>query len=218
MASAARWELVRTTVGAKAAMAISGAVLSGWALLHMLGNLLVFAGPEVINGYGAALHGGPIVWVQRVVVGGALVVHVTGAYTLVRRSKGARRERYRRKLEPRTSTLASRTMPWGGVAIGLFLLYHVAHIYGPLHGSFVEGDVHHNVVAGLADPLAGTLYALSTLAFGLHLHHGTWSLFRSLGHAEPFGRGLRLATAGLAALLTVGFLAPVVAAGFGLLG
>lgn len=218
MATAARWELLRTTIGLKAAMAISGAVLSGWAVLHMFGNLLVFAGPEIINGYGAALHGGPVVWMQRVVLVSALGVHVTGAALLIRRSRRARRERYRHRLAAQTSTVASRTMPWGGLAIGLFLAYHVAHIYGAGHTSYVAGDVHHNVVAGLADPLAGTLYALSTLAFGLHIHHGTWSLFRSLGHTEPFARGVRRATAGLAGALTVGFLAPVFAAGFGLLG
>ncbi len=219
MASGARWELlVRTSVGHKAAMALSGAVLTGWAALHMAGNLLVFGGPELINGYGAALQGGPIVWIQRAVVGLALATHVAGAWATTRQARRARPVGYRRGLTTQTATASGRSMRWGGVLLGLFLLYHVAHIYGPLHGSFVPGDVHHNVTRGLSDPLAGSLYLLATVAFGLHLHHGTWSLLRSLGHARPFARGLRRVSAAFAVALTIGYAAPCVAALMGWLG
>jgi hypothetical protein len=88
----------------------------------------------------------------------------------------------------------------------------VAHVYGPLHASHVPGDVHHNLVSGLRHPLVGGLYVLATLVFGLHLHHGTWSLFRSLGHDGLFETGVRRVTAGFTAVVTLGFLAPCVAA------
>jgi len=168
MATSARWELLTgTTVGLKAAMAVSGAVMSGWVLLHMAGNLLVFGGPELINGYGAALQGNPLVWVMRATLTVALAVHVGGAVVLWRRNRDARRERYRGPTTTQTSTASSRSMRWGGLAVGLFLLFHVLHIYGPLHADFIAGDVHHNLVAGLRDPIVGGVYVLSALVFGL---------------------------------------------------
>ena len=213
MTTSARWDLLTgTTVGLKAAMAISGAVMSGWVLLHMAGNLLVFGGPELINGYGAALQGNPLVWLMRAGLTVALAVHVGGAVVLSRRNRAARRERYRRRIATQTSTASSRSMRWGGLAVGLFLLYHLAHIYGPLHAEFIVGDVHHNLVTGLRDPVVGALYVLSALVFGLHLHHGAWSLFRSLGHAGHFEVGVRRAATAFAVVVTVGFLAPCVAA------
>lgn len=208
----ARWELLGTSVGLKALMATSGLVLSGWVFLHMVGNLFVFAGPETLNGYAAAIQGGPLLWAQRAVTVSALAVHVAGAAVLTARARRARRSRYRRRLDAQASTPASRSMRWGGVAVGLFLAYHVAHLYGALHPSYVAGDVYHNTVTGLADPLAGGIYVLATLVFGLHLHHGTWSLFASLGEGGRFARGLRRGTATFTAIVTAGFLAPVVAA------
>lgn len=212
MATSARWDLLTgTTVGLKATMAISGAVMSGWVLLHMAGNLLVFGGPELINGYGAALQGSPLVWVMRAGLTVALAVHVGGALILWRRNRHARRDRYRRPIATQASTASSRSMRWGGLAVGLFLLYHLAHIYGPLHRDFIAGDVHHNLVTGLRDPIVASLYVLSALVFGLHLHHGTWSLFRSLGHDGPFEVGVRRAATAFAVIVTAGFIAPCIA-------
>lgn len=218
MRARVRWDLITgTAVGIKAAMAVSGAALSGWVFLHMLGNLLVFADPSVINGYGATLQGSPFIWLMRAGLTIALGVHVWGALVTTRRARTARPSRYRRALAIQTSTPASRSMRWGGLAVGLFLAYHLLHIFGPLHRDYVAGDVHHNLVAGLSDPVAGAIYVLATLAFGLHLHHGTWSLFRSLGHDGLFETGVRRATAAFAAVVTLGFLAPCVAALAGLL-
>lgn len=212
MLASARWELLWTSVGLKAVMAVSGAVLSGWVLLHMLGNLLVFGGPELINGYGGALQAGPILWIQRIVVLIAVAAHAASAWVLTTRSRGARAERYRHRLRARETTLSARSMRWGGVFVLLFLAYHLVHIYGPLHASYVPGDIHHNLVTGLADPLAASIYIAAALVFGLHLHHGTVSLFRSLGHARLFETGIRRAARLFTVVVTLGFLAPCVAA------
>jgi len=212
MLASARWELLWTSVGLKAVMAVSGAVLSGWVLLHMLGNLLVFGGPELINGYGGALQAGPILWIQRVIVLAAVAAHAASAWVLTTRSRGARSERYRRRLRNQETTLSARSMRWGGVFVLLFLAYHLVHIYGPLHASYVPGDIHHNLVTGLSDPLAASIYVAATLVFGLHLHHGTVSLFRSLGHARLFEIGIRRAARAFTVVVTLGFLAPCVAA------
>jgi succinate dehydrogenase / fumarate reductase cytochrome b subunit len=212
MLASARWELLWTSVGLKAVMALSGAVLSGWVLLHMLGNLLVFGGPELINGYGGALQAGPILWIQRVIVLIAVAAHAASAWVLTTRSRGARSERYRRRLRSQETTLSARSMRWGGVFVLLFLAYHLVHIYGPLHASYVPGDIHHNLVTGLSDPLAASIYVAATIVFGLHLHHGTVSLFRSLGHARLFETGIRRAARAFTVVVTLGFLAPCVAA------
>ncbi|MEQ8889893.1 MAG: succinate dehydrogenase cytochrome b subunit [Sandaracinaceae bacterium] len=209
-----RWELLGTSVGLKLLMAASGLLWTGMEVLHMAGNLLVFAGPETINGYGAVLQGSPLLWVMRAGLLALLAVHVTSAALLTRRAREAK-GRYQRRLAARDSTLASRTMRWGGLFILLFLVYHLVHIYGPLHAAYVPGDVHHNLVVGLSDPLAGSLYVLATLVFGLHLHHGTWSMFRTLG-LERVPKLRRVTGAG-SALITLGFLAPCVASMTGLL-
>lgn len=217
MLATARWELLWTSVGLKAVMALSGAVLSGWVLLHMLGNLLVFGGPELINGYASALSSGPIVWAQRAIVLAAVAAHAGAALVLTQRSRDARDERYRRPLIAQKTTLSARSMRWGGLFVLLFLAYHLLHIYGPLHSRYVPGDVHHNLVTGLTDPLAASIYIAATLAFALHLHHGTVSLFRSLGHARLFEKGVRRLALAFTLLVSAGFLAPCVAAFAGLL-
>jgi succinate dehydrogenase / fumarate reductase, cytochrome b subunit len=212
MFASVRWELLWTSVGLKAVMAVSGLAMSGWVFLHMGGNLLVFAGPEVLDGYGAMLQGSPLVWLMRAGLLAAIVAHLGAAYVLTRRSRAARPERYRRPLARERSTLASRTMRTGGALVLLFLVYHLLHIYGPLHPSYVSGRVHHNLVAGLSHPLVAAVYAAATLVFGLHLHHGSASLFRSLGHARLFERGVRGASLTFSVVVTLGFLAPCVAA------
>jgi succinate dehydrogenase / fumarate reductase cytochrome b subunit len=210
--STARWELLWTSVGLKAVMAVSGAILSGWVLAHMAGNLLVFGGPELINAYANALQSGPILWLQRAVVIAALAAHASAALVLTKRSHEARTDRYRRRLSTRKTTFSARTMRWGGLFVLLFIAYHIVHIYGPLHASYVPGDVYHNVVVGMRDPVAAVLYIAATLVFGLHLHHGTASLFRSLGHARLFETSIRRASRSFTVLVTLGFLAPCVAA------
>src|SRR5690606_9298960 len=141
-----------------------------------------------------------------------LVVHVVAAVIVSRRSLGARSSRYQHRLRTQETTLSARSMRTGAVLLALFLAYHVAHMYGALHASYVPGDVHHNLVTGLSDPIAGALYVAATLVFALHLHHGTASLFRTLGHERLFARGVRRACLGLTAIVTVGFLAPPIAA------
>ena len=211
MTSIARARFV-PSVGLKAVMAVSGVVLSGWVFLHMAGNLLVFGGPELINAYGGALQSGPLLWMQRAVFAGALVVHGVAAVIVSRRSIGARSARYQHRLRPQETTFSARSMRTGAVLLALFLAYHVAHMYGALHASYVPGDIHHNVVAGLSDPIAGALYVAATLVFALHLHHGTASLFRTLGHERVFAKGVRRACLGFTTIVTIGFLAPPIAA------
>ena len=198
-------------------MAVTGVVLTGWAVLHMIGNLLVFAGPDTINRYGALLHGSPILWVQRIVLGAALVGHVLSAIALTRWSRRARPTGYDAR-EDEATTFASRTMRYGGALLFLFVVYHVLHIYGVGHADYRPGDVYHNVVAGFRVPPVVLIYCAASLVLGLHLWHGAWSFFQSLGLARAGARRrLRLFATSVAGLLTAGFLLPAVAVVLGLL-
>ena len=184
--------LFRSDVGKKAVMAITGIVLFGFVLVHMLGNLKLYQGPEKINGYAEWLRevGSPVLphsgllWIARIVLLGAVVVHVTAATQLTLKNRRARPDRYQRRVSIQ-STYATRTMRWGGVIIALYVLYHLAHLtWGTAHPSFVAGDVYGNVVSGFQIWWVSAIYIVAQLALGSHLYHGLWSMFQSLGWWE----------------------------------
>lgn len=180
-----------SAVGKKAVMAISGIVLFGYVLMHMLGNLKLYQGPEKLNAYAEWLRevGSPLLphegllWIVRIVLLAAVGLHVVSAYQVTMLSRRARPQSYeaRRTL---VASYASRTMRWGGVILLLFVLFHLAHLTvgaSWAHSDFVAGDVYHNVVAGFSVWWVSAFYIAAQLALGLHLHHGLWSMFQSLG-------------------------------------
>jgi succinate dehydrogenase / fumarate reductase, cytochrome b subunit len=177
-----------STIGRKAVMAVTGLVLYGFVVAHMLGNLQIFQGAEAINAYGAFLHGflhGQGLYLARAVLLVAAVLHVWAALSLTRSNLGARHVGYR-EWQARESTYASRTMVWTGPLLLLFLLYHLAHFTtGAAHPEFVPGDVFRNMVVGFQNPFASAFYILAMLALGLHMYHGFWSMLQTLGLSHP---------------------------------
>ena len=200
--------ILRSTIGQKVIMAITGLVMVGYLVTHVAANLLVFRGPELINAYAATLHSYPsLLWMARLVLIAALLLHVWAAVALTRRDRAARPTAYARK-RPLAATVASRTIGWGGLAILFFLVYHVLHFTtGTLHADlFVAGDPHGNVLRAFRVPWVAALYVAAMVAVGLHLYHGTWSSFRSLGIARRAGDPLKHgASAILAAAIWIGF-------------
>jgi len=199
---------VDSTIGRKVIMALTGAILFGFVLAHMLGNLQVYLGPEAMNNYAVflrqVLHGTGL-WIARVVLLVAVALHIWSAASLTLTSRRARPEGYR--LEKwKESTYASRTMRWGGVILLLFVIYHLLHFTtGTLHQSFIEGDVYHNFVAGFRNVWVSAFYILAMLALGLHLRHGLWSMCQTLGVSHP--RYIRMAHVGawiFAAIVVIG--------------
>ena len=182
-----------TSVGKKAVMAATGLIMVAYLITHVVANLLVFQGPVKINAYSAFLHGtGGALWAARLVLIAALVLHVVAAAQLPAGRGAARRAGYAAGREPQVSTVASRTIRWGGVLILVFLVYHILHFtLGTVHASFVDGDPYHNVVAGFGNPLVIVFYELALAAVGLHLYHGIWSSGRSLGVSPPAPHPLR---------------------------
>ena len=179
----------RSAVGKKALMAASGIMLFGFVLVHMLGNLKLYQGPEKLNAYAEWLRdvGSPalphsgVLWIARLVLLAAVGIHVVTATQLTLLNRRARPQKYQRR-EVLEATYASRTVRWGGVIIGLYVVYHLAHLtFGWSHPDFIPGDVYHNVVSGLQVWWVSGIYIVAQIALGFHLYHGLWSMFQSLG-------------------------------------
>jgi succinate dehydrogenase / fumarate reductase, cytochrome b subunit len=180
-------------VGKKAVMVVTGLVMVAYLITHVLANLLVFQGPAKINAYSRFLHGtGGALWGARLVLLACVVLHIVAAVQLTGRRQAARPIDYANGRQPQVSTLASRTIRWGGGLILVFLVYHIMHFtLGTVHPAFVEGDPYHNVAAGFVNPLVVLFYEVAMMAVGLHLYHGIWSSGRSLGMSSPSPHPLR---------------------------
>jgi len=217
-----RLTLARASIGKKALVAVTGAVLFGFVVVHMLGNLQVFSGPEALNGYSHALHKVPeLLWGARAILIVAVVVHIGVSLSLVKQSAAARPVAYRVKRDLATS-YAARTMKWSGPLIALFVVYHLAHLTWPgvAMGGYAHaaGDVYANVVNGFRVPWVAAIYVAAQVMLGLHLHHGAWSLFQSLGLDHPrYDTARRWIPRGLAAAVVLGNIAMPVAVALGLI-
>jgi succinate dehydrogenase / fumarate reductase cytochrome b subunit len=182
----------RTSVGKKAVMAITGIILVGFVIGHMLGNLKIYQGEEKFNTYAAWLRevGSPalgheqFLWLTRLILLLATVLHIVAAVQLTRLSYAARPVSYERKKEIQ-ATYASRTMRWGGAIITLFVIYHILHFtlgaVGFAPGQYRPMSVYRNVVNGFSVWYVSTFYIAAMVAVGFHLYHGVWSMFQTLG-------------------------------------
>lgn len=172
----------RSTIGKKAVMAVTGIILIAFLISHVASNLTVFNGPEQINAYAAFLRTlGPLLWVARGILLLAAILHIVAAIQLTLAKRAARPVGYA-EYHPQVSTIASRTIRWGGALLLLFIVYHLLHFTtGTLHPDFRHGDVHRNIIVGFEMWWVSAFYLLAMAALGLHLFHGTWSSFRTLG-------------------------------------
>ena len=205
--------LYSSAIAKKAVMAVTGIILFGFVFGHMAGNLKVYAGPEAFNEYAEALRTvftpivprGAALWVARIGLLVAVVFHIHSAYAVTMMSRDARPVAYRDRQFVKAS-YASRTMRWGGVIVLLFVIYHLLHLTtGQAHHDFVPGDVYHNFVSGFRIWWVSAFYILANLALGLHLYHGLWSMFSSLGVTHKrFEQWRRTFAAAFAVIITAG--------------
>jgi len=177
-----------STVGKKVVMGVTGLIGIGFVILHSLGNLLVFRGPEAINSYSHFLEStGELLWTLRIVLIVAVILHVSAAVQLTRQSRAARPIGYTRR-ESQVATIASRTMRWGGALLLVFIVVHILHFTtGTIRpaGVFTPKDVYANVVSSFRIWWVTLFYVLAMVALGLHLLHGAWSSVRSIGVSPP---------------------------------
>ena len=195
-----------STIGKKIVMAVTGAIMFGFVIVHMLGNLQVFEGPEKLNAYGAFLHSiGELLWPARIVLLIAITLHIIATVQLALRNKQARPIGYSRK-QAIASSYASRTMYWSGPIVLAFIIFHLLHLTaGYIHpgAAYIEGDVYHNVVAGFQVWWVSVWYVFAICLLGQHLRHGLWSMFQSVGIHQPQHTAVLKKAAMVIALLIV---------------
>ena len=188
-------ELYRTAVGKKYVMAITGIIGMGYVFAHMVGNLKTYMGSEDINHYAEFLREllvpifprTVVLWLMRSVLIGAVALHIHAAWSLTRLNHKADIKYYSRR-DFVAANFASRTMRWTGIIVALFVLWHLSDLtwgWEFANGEFVRGDVYQNMVHSFRRVPVAILYIVANLALGVHLWHGCWSLFQSLGWNRP---------------------------------
>ncbi|MFI5953631.1 succinate dehydrogenase cytochrome b subunit [Cryptosporangium sp. NPDC051539] len=203
-----------SSIGKKTVMAVTGLIMLAFLLVHMLGNLKIFFGPHEFDSYAGWLRtiGSPVLhhswflWIQRVVLLVAVVLHVTAAAQLSRRDLKARPTKYVHG-QRRQATFATRTMRWGGVILALFIVWHILDLtVGVANPSFEEGHPYHNVVADFQVWWINVIYLVAMVMVGLHINHGFRSAARTLGIARPARTAaIRVTGIVLALAITIGF-------------
>jgi len=207
-----------TAIGKKVVMAITGVIMIGFLILHVLGNLKVFAGPDQMNAYAKFLRivgepelgYGDALWIVRIVLLTSVILHITAAVQLTRMSWAARPINYsdRRNVE---TTFAARTMRVGGAIILIFIVFHILHFtlgaVGFAPGQFRELQVYQNVVAGFSVWPVAVFYIIAMAALCFHLDHGIWSMLQTLGWSTTHNAArLRLISRIVAVLIFLGFI------------
>lgn len=195
-----------STVGKKAVMAVSGLILFLFVLGHLIGNLQIYEGPEKLNNYARFLRSMPaLLWSVRILLVVMVALHIWSSTQLALRNWSARPTGYR-KWRSTKSSYASRTMYWSGPIILAFVIYHLLDFtFGAVNPHFQEGNVYANVVASFQWIPVAAFYIFAMLLLGLHLYHGLWSMFQSLGLAHPrYTPALKRGAAVIAALIAAG--------------
>ena len=195
-------------IGKKVVMAVTGAILFGFVLGHMAGNLQVFLGREAFDHYAVLLRTIPeLLWGVRILLLVSVILHIVAAVQLTAIQNKARPVGYEKK-KAVESTYAARTMMWSGPIVAAFLVYHLLHLtFGTVHPSFQEGHVYDNVIAGFRVVPVSIAYIVSMVLLGMHLNHGVWSMFQSLGVSNPrYSAGLRRLANIFSILVTAGFI------------
>jgi succinate dehydrogenase / fumarate reductase, cytochrome b subunit len=207
----------RSSVQLKYVMAVTGVVMLGYLVAHMVGNLKIFFGPSSLDTYAhwlrevgePALPHGTVLWLVRVVLLVSVVAHIVAATVLARRARKARPVRYAHR-QPVQGSYAARTMRWGGVIIALFVVYHLLDLTtGTLNPHGVYGEVYNNIAAGFAPErwYVTLVYTLAVVAVGFHVRHGMWSALQSFGQSSAATENtLKGVALGVAVVLVVGFL------------
>jgi succinate dehydrogenase / fumarate reductase cytochrome b subunit len=205
----------QTTVGKKVIMALTGIILFGFVVGHLLGNLQVFEGPEKLNRYAALLKSLPVLlWTTRMVLLISVILHIWSSFQLWLLQREARPVGYVKKANL-GSTYASRTMQWSGPIILFFVIWHLLQFtLGTVHpgAPFDEHNVYNNVVLGFQVWPVSLFYIIAMAMLCYHLYHGLWSMFQSLGFSHPvYTPVLRMLAKIVAIVLAIGYISIPVA-------
>lgn len=209
-----------SSIAKKAIMAVTGLILFGWIVGHMTGNLKVFQGAEKFNAYAEFLRemGAPlfpesgVLWLVRGALTLALVLHVWSATSLTLINRRARDKDYETRKSVQLD-YAARTMRWSGYLIAFYIVFHLMHLtWGNVHHDFVLGNPYANLVSGFQVLPIALVYIAANLLLGMHLYHGLWSMFQSLGLNHPsYNAWRRYFAVAFAVVVCLGFISVPVA-------
>jgi len=208
--------LYASSVGRKFVMALSGLAIIGFVIVHLIGTLKIFLGPEATNEYGEALRnlGGHLIprthllWIFRIGLIAAFEVHLHAAFSLDRRNRKANGPARLSRQDYVAATYASRTMLWSGIIVGLFIVFHLADLtWGTINPDFERGDAYNNQIASFQNPLIVGVYLIGVAAMTSHLFHGLWSLLQSIGATTSVldQQGKRRAAAAISIVIGLGY-------------
>ena len=206
--------IYQTAIGKKWVMALTGIGLLGFVLVHMIGNLHMYEGPNQVNQYAESLRelGGHLVprtlalWLLRIGLIGMFALHIHSAVTLTRLNQRSN-AKYQSSRDYAAVNFASSSMRYTGVIIALYLVFHIMDLtWGVFLGDeYVRGDVYHNVTESLGSIPVAIVYIVANVALSIHIFHGTYSMFQSLGINNPTINNLRRNLAGgLATVILLG--------------
>lgn len=206
-------EFYRSALGKKYVMAITGIMIMGFVFAHMFGNLKMYLGQEDFDHYGHFLRELLVpllprtwaLWGLRLGLITAFALHIHAAFALTMMNKRSN-IKYQSKRDYVAVTFAGRTMRWTGVIFLIFLIWHLFDLTFTGTGfHYVRGEAYANVDNSLSRVPVALLYIVGNLALGVHLFHGAWSLFQSMGWNNPKFNGARRAFAtAFAAIVVIG--------------
>lgn len=182
-----------SSIGSKTVMALTGLGLLGFVIVHMLGNLQIYAGPDKLNAYAKTLQDlGPILWVMRAGVAALFLVHILSAFAIVRANRAARPVAYVGRKD-QVTTYAASTMIYSGLIVLAFVAFHLLHLtLGVTHPAHYASrtptgghDVYTMVVLGFQQAPVAIAYVVAQAVLCLHLSHGASSAFQTLGVTHP---------------------------------
>lgn len=207
-------------VGKKVIVAVTGLILIGYVVAHMLGNLQIFLGREQINAYAELLHrSGPLLWAARVVLLASVGIHILFTLKLWFLKRRARPVRYVKKVDV-PAAYAARTMILTGPLIAAFVVFHVLHLTTGQAGlPFEPLNVYDNIVRGFRIWYVSLAYMVAVSLVGVHIWHGLWSMLHTLGlDDERYRPTLERISHAVGLLTALGYLSIPVAVLTGLIG
>jgi succinate dehydrogenase / fumarate reductase cytochrome b subunit len=184
----------RSALGKKWIMAVTGIMLLGFVLFHMLGNLKIYLGAAHLDEYAEWLRtiGEPFVprgvflWILRIGLIAAFFGHIVSAAQLTRMNHRSRPVKYQSPRDYVAADFASRTMRWTGVIVGLFVIFHLMDLtWGTVNPDWARGHVYANVIHSFQRVPVAIIYIVANIALAIHIFHGAWSMFQSLGLNNP---------------------------------
>ncbi len=210
--SALRFYLTNS-IAKKQVMGVTGLLLCGFLLTHMMGNFLLLVSKDAFNMYGYKLMSNPLIYVAEAGLLAIFLVHLFMALKLTMENKAARPVKYYMKQPTgRGATFASSTMPYTGFLILFFIVMHLINFkYGNVYDTTLSDgtaarDLYRTVMEYFASPLNTGMYVIFMLVIGIHVSHGFWSAFQSIGFNHPkYMPAIKFLSKVYAVVLTLGY-------------